>query len=63
METKIREYRLKQKLSQHELAEKSGISRTVISQLENGSREIITSYTMKKIAEALDTKVEEIFLL
>ena len=45
-----------------ELAEKSGVSRTVISQLENGKRDIVTSDTMKNIAEALGEPIGEIFL-
>ncbi|MBF1168020.1 MAG: helix-turn-helix transcriptional regulator, partial [[Eubacterium] sulci] len=44
------------------LAEKSKVSRTVISQLENGKRDIITSDTMKNIADALGEPVGNIFL-
>lgn len=63
METKIKEFRLKNRMTQEELAERAGVSRTVISQLENGTRDVITTETMKKIAVSLNTTAEKIFLL
>lgn len=62
MENRLREIREAKKLSQVELVEKSGVSRTVISQLENGTRTVITSETMLKISKALEEPLEEIFL-
>lgn len=62
MKTKIKEYREKQNITQEELAEKSGISRTTISNLENGLLNSTTNTTMLKIAKALNCKVNEIFL-
>ena len=58
---KIKEYRLKKTMSQAELAEKSGVSRTIISGLESGSITTTTTETLLKIAKALDTKVADIF--
>ena len=63
METKIKEFRKEQKLTQAEISEKSNVSRSIIAQLESGTREVITTDTMKKIAKALNRSVEEIFLL
>lgn len=63
METKIKEFRREQKLTQAELSAKSSVSRSIIAQLESGTREVITTDTMKKIAKALNKSVEEIFLL
>ncbi len=63
METKIREYREKEDMTQEELSEKSGISRTTISNLENGKLESTTNTIMLKIAEALNCKIQDIFLL
>ena len=63
METKIKEFRREQKLTQAELSAKSNVSRSIIAQLESGTREVITTDTMKKIAKALNKSVEEIFLL
>ena len=62
MVTKIKELREKLGMTQDALAQASGVSRTVISQLENGSREVITSKTMLNIAQALDAPIEQIFL-
>ena len=62
MNTRIKEIRERKGIRQIELAEKSGVSRTVISQLENGKRDIVTSDTMKNIAEALGEPIGEIFL-
>lgn len=63
METKIKEFRREQNLTQAELSAKSKVSRSIIAQLESGTREVITTDTMKKIAKALNKSVEEIFLL
>lgn len=62
MKNRLREIREAKQLSQGELVEKSGVSRTVISQLENGTRSVITSETMLKISKALEEPLEEIFL-
>lgn len=58
---KIRELRELRKMTQEELAEKSGVSRTTISQLENGEMKNTTSKTLLKLARALETSVENIF--
>lgn len=62
MKNKVKELRLKAGLKQEELAEKSGVGRTVISQLENGTRDVITTDTMFKLAKALNTDATNIFL-
>lgn len=58
---KLRELREKAGLTQEELAEKSGVSRTIISFIETGKERQMTSGTMKRIAEALDLTVPEVF--
>ena len=58
---KIRERRKEKKMSQCELAEKSGVARTVISGLESGAITTTTTDTLLKIARALDTNVADIF--
>ena len=58
---KIREVREAKKMTQEELAQKSGVSRGTISALENGTERSVLSGTLRKIAEALDTTVAEIF--
>lgn len=46
--------RIQKGISQQELSEKSGVSRTTISNLENNDGAVTTTETMKKLAEALD---------
>ncbi len=58
---KIKEIRTAKKISQQELAEKANVSRTIISQLENGVRTVTKTDTLIKIADALGVKVEDIF--
>lgn len=59
----IKEIRKRKKISQEELAEKSGVSRTIISGLESGRQEVTTTATLKKIADALEYSVKEIFFI
>lgn len=61
MKTKIKHYRELKGLSQEELAERSGVSRTTISGFENGTIDVTTNTTMDKIAKALDVSTIELF--
>lgn len=56
----IREKRVSLKMTQEELAEKAGVARQTIINLENGLRADVKVLTLIKIAKALDCKVEEI---
>ena len=58
---KIKELREAMKMTQEELAEKSGVSRGTISALEHGIDRTTTSTTLVKLAQALDTTVDRIF--
>lgn len=58
---KLKQYRKEKKLTQTELSKKSGVSRTIISSLENQKEIITTTGTLKKIANALERQVSEIF--
>jgi DNA-binding XRE family transcriptional regulator len=57
----IKEARLAAKLSQDELAKKSGVSRQTISGLESGAITVTTTETLIKIASALGKRVSDIF--
>lgn len=46
--------RMQRRLSQQELADKSGVSRATISNLENNDGAVTTTETMNKLAKALD---------
>lgn len=57
---KIKEVRESKNISQEELSKKSGVSRTIISALENGKTNT-TSKTLASIAKALGVSVDQIF--
>lgn len=63
MKNRLKEVRENKGISQEELSEKSGISRTTISELETEKKEVTTNITLEKIAEALGEKVSNIFFI
>ena len=58
---KIKERREELRMSQEELAQKSGVSRQTISNIETGKYENVLVGTLASIALALDTTVDKIF--
>ena len=58
---KIREARMKAGMTQKDLAEKSGVSRSIINALETGKRDTTTTDTLTKLASAMGVKVSDIF--
>lgn len=63
MDNKVKEIRVKKGLSQEELANKSNISRYLISKIENGEDVNLTKNTMISISKALEKPVVEVFIL
>lgn len=61
MAYKIAEYRRAKGLTQAELAQKSGVSRAILSGLESGRITVTTTETLLRIAKALDCSVNDIF--
>lgn len=61
MRFRIREQREKAGMTQVQLAEKSNVSRAIISGLESGSITVTTTETLLKIANALGKNVSDIF--
>lgn len=59
--SEIKDARIRQGLSQQELAEKAHVSRTIISGLETGRITTTTTGTLRKIAKALNTTISDIF--
>lgn len=57
----LSEVRKDKGLTQEELAEKSGISRVTIANIERGAVTNLKIGTMLSLANALDSTVEEIF--
>lgn len=58
---KIKEVRESKKMTQEELAEKSGVSRGTISALEDGTERTTTTKTLLALARAMTTTVDKIF--
>jgi transcriptional regulator with XRE-family HTH domain len=58
----IKEMRTAKKLSQAELAKRSGVSRATISYLETHNDAKTSTGTLLKIAKALGCKVSDIFV-
>ena len=59
---KIRELREQLKMTQEELADKSGVCRSTISALENDTAKATTTKTLVKLAKALDSTVDQLFI-
>lgn len=57
---KVREKRLKQKLSQEKFAERAGVHRTYIGMIERAEKNI-TLENIEKIAKALKIKISDLF--
>ena len=62
VDNKVKEIRIKKGLSQEELANKSNISRYLISKIENGEDVNLTKNTMISISKALEKPVIEVFM-
>ncbi len=58
---KIKEKRVQLGISQEQLSEMSGVSRSIISGLESGKTTVTTTETLLKISKALGCKVKDIF--
>ncbi len=62
LKNRVKEFREEAGLTQDELAKRSGISRTMISQLETEQKADCKVSTLFAIAEVLKKPVSEIFL-
>ena len=58
---KIKEVREARKMTQEELADKSGVNRGTISALETGSIRTTTTKTLVRLSRALGVSVDQIF--
>ncbi len=58
---KIKEKRLELGISQEQLSEMSGVSRSIISGLESGKTTVTTTETLLKLSRALGCRVKDIF--
>lgn len=58
---KVKEVRQQKKMSQEELSKASGVSRSIISGLENNTTRTTSVKTLLKLASALGVTVDAIF--
>lgn len=58
---KIKEVREEKRMTQEELAKKSGVSRSTIVGIEKGTISDVKMSTLQKLASAMDTTVQAIF--
>ena len=61
MESSLKKKRIECGMTQTELSKRAGVSRTIISKMENDKVEITTTGTLLKLAKALDTSIIELF--
>lgn len=59
---KIKDLREALNMTQEELSEQSGVSRGTICALEKGEERTTTTKTLLKLAKALNTTVDQLFL-
>ena len=58
---KLKEAREDARMTQQELADKSGVSRVTIALIETGAKKDVMMGTLKKLANAMGKKVSDIF--
>ena len=63
IKNRLKEFREKRGISQVELCEKTGLSRTTISKIENNEEINVNTQTIAKIADYFGVQPSEIFLL
>lgn len=61
IKNRLKELRTERGLSQEKLAEKSDISRTTISKIENNEEVVMTTRTIAKLADVLGVNPSDIF--
>ena len=63
VKNRVKERRSELGMTQEELSEKSGVSRTIISKIESNQKIDVKLSTLVALANALKQSVESIFLL
>lgn len=61
MELKLKELRKNQHLTQEELAQKAGVSRLTIINLENKKTDNVSGRTLRNLSAALGCKIDDLF--
>lgn len=63
IKNRLKELREERGMSQEELSELSGISRTTLSKIENNEEANVNTRTIAKLADVFDIRPSEIFLM
>lgn len=63
IKNRLKELREERGISQEELSELSGISRTTLSKIENNEEANVNTRTIAKLADVFDIRPSEIFLM
>lgn len=63
IKNRLKELREARGISQEDLSEMSGISRTTLSKIENNEEANVNTRTIAKLADVFDVKPSEIFLM
>ena len=63
IKNRLRELRVERGMSQEELSELSGISRTTLSKIENNEEVNVNTRTIARLAEVFCVKPSDIFLM
>lgn len=61
MKSNLKSMREAARLTQEQLAERSGVSRTTISAIENNDGKAVSTKTLLALAKALNTTVKRLF--
>lgn len=59
----LKEIRIEKHLSQADLSKKSGVSRTIISQIENNDDLSLRISTLDKLCKVLNKKISDVFFI
>lgn len=59
----LKETRIEKHLSQADLSKKSGVSRTIISQIENNDDLSLRISTLEKLCKVLNKKISDVFFI
>lgn len=57
---RLKKLRIDKRMTQNELAKKSGISRITISKIENNKEKIVTTKTLTSLASAFNISIDEL---
>lgn len=61
LSNRVKAIRTEKKISQHELSRRAGISREVLSKIENGEEVTLSTVSIISISDALEASIHDVF--